>query len=60
MGSWRRHELWVEESWVSAPRTPILSGTPEDARSADIYLQPGDRVTIVVDHLGVIDTPIVE
>lgn len=49
---------WAAFGWNRSIPDHAINAYVGDARSAGIYLQPGDRVTIVVDYLGVIDTPI--
>ena len=54
-----RHKIsgllaWLWGGWESSIPTHAISAYIDDARSAGIYLQPGDRVAIHVDYLGVI------
>jgi 2-keto-4-pentenoate hydratase/2-oxohepta-3-ene-1,7-dioic acid hydratase in catechol pathway len=45
------------------PGTVILTGTPHGvggARKPPVYLQPGDSVTIEIEHIGALTNPVVE
>jgi 2-keto-4-pentenoate hydratase/2-oxohepta-3-ene-1,7-dioic acid hydratase in catechol pathway len=45
---------WLLGGWGESIPNHAVSAYIEDARSASVYLQPGDRVAIHVDYLGVI------
>ena len=45
---------WLLGGWGESISSHAISAYVEDARSAGIYLQPGDQVAIHVDYLGVI------
>jgi len=46
---------WLAFGWGRSIPDHAIDAYIDDARSAGIYLQPGDRITIQVDNLGVID-----
>jgi len=46
---------WLAFGWGQSIPDHAIDAYIDDARSAGIYLQPGDRITIQVDNLGVID-----
>jgi 2,4-diketo-3-deoxy-L-fuconate hydrolase len=45
---------WLLGGWGESIPSHAISAYIEDARSAGVYLQPGDQVAIHVDYLGVI------
>jgi 2-keto-4-pentenoate hydratase/2-oxohepta-3-ene-1,7-dioic acid hydratase in catechol pathway len=45
---------WLMGGWGSSIPAHAISAYVDDARSAGVYLQPGDRVAIHVDRLGAI------
>jgi 2-keto-4-pentenoate hydratase/2-oxohepta-3-ene-1,7-dioic acid hydratase in catechol pathway len=45
---------WLLGGWAESIPDHAISAYTEDARAAGIYLQPGDRVAVHVDYLGVI------
>ena len=50
---------WLGGGWQTALTTHVVEAYIGNARAAARYLQPGDRVTIHVDRLGVIENEIV-
>lgn len=50
---------WLFGGWSDPVPSHVIDTYVHDARGAGIYLQPGDRVVIHVDRLGVIDNAIV-
>lgn len=50
---------WLLGGWTSSIPEHAVDNYIGDARDARIYLQPGDRVTMHVDRLGVIDTKVI-
>jgi 2-keto-4-pentenoate hydratase/2-oxohepta-3-ene-1,7-dioic acid hydratase in catechol pathway len=54
-----RHKIsgflaWLLGDWEDSVPAHAISAYIDDARSAGVYLQPGDEVAIHVNHLGVI------
>jgi len=49
---------WVSGGWSQPLTDAVMETYIRDARAAKRYLQPGDRVTIRVERMGVIDNPI--
>jgi len=45
---------WLLGGWGESIPSHAISAYVEDARSAGVYLQPGDQVAVHVDYLGVI------
>ena len=45
---------WLLGGWAYSIPTHAISAYIDDARSAGVYLEPGDQVAIHVDYLGVI------
>jgi 2-keto-4-pentenoate hydratase/2-oxohepta-3-ene-1,7-dioic acid hydratase in catechol pathway len=50
---------WLGGGWQTALTTHVVEAYIGNARAAARYLQPGDRVTIHVERLGVIENEIV-
>jgi 2-keto-4-pentenoate hydratase/2-oxohepta-3-ene-1,7-dioic acid hydratase in catechol pathway len=50
---------WLTGGWSVSLTSSVVETYIEEARAAGRYLRPGDRVTIRVDRLGVIDNTIV-
>jgi hypothetical protein len=50
---------WLGGGWQTAVTTHVVEAYIGNARTAARYLQPGDRVTIHVQRLGVIENEIV-
>ncbi len=51
---------WLLGGWATSIPDHAVDNYIGDAHEAGIYLQPGDRVTMHVDYLGVIDTKVIE
>ncbi len=54
---------FLSGSTLLLPGTVILTGTPHGvggARKPPVYLQPGDTVTIEIEHIGALTNPVVE
>ncbi len=49
---------WAFGGWGRSPAANVIEVYIEDARSDRRFLQPGDTVTVRVDHLGVISNEI--
>jgi 2-keto-4-pentenoate hydratase/2-oxohepta-3-ene-1,7-dioic acid hydratase in catechol pathway len=54
---------FLSASTTLLPGTVILTGTPQGvgmARKPPLWLQPGDRVAVEIDLIGVLENPVVE
>jgi len=54
---------FLSGSTLLLPGTVILTGTPHGvggARKPPVFLQPGDSVTIEIEHIGALTNPVVE
>lgn len=51
--------IWLFGGWSTPVTRQVIEAYVRDARTARRYLQPGDRVLIHVDRLGVIENEIV-
>lgn len=51
---------WLSGGWSQPVAGAVMETYIREARADGSYLQPGDRVTIRVDRMGVIDNPIVD
>jgi 2-keto-4-pentenoate hydratase/2-oxohepta-3-ene-1,7-dioic acid hydratase in catechol pathway len=50
---------WLFGGWAYSIPTHAISAYIDDARSAGVYLKPGDEVSIHVDYLGVIRNAVI-
>ena len=50
---------WLLGGWDDSIATHVIEAYIDDARSDQIYLQPGDQVLIYVDYMGVIQTKVI-
>jgi 2-keto-4-pentenoate hydratase/2-oxohepta-3-ene-1,7-dioic acid hydratase in catechol pathway len=50
---------WLFGGWSRSVPDHVIDAYLRDARAARIYLQPGDRVTIHVERMGVIDNEVI-
>jgi 2-keto-4-pentenoate hydratase/2-oxohepta-3-ene-1,7-dioic acid hydratase in catechol pathway len=50
---------WLFGGWDESPAMRVVDAYIDDARAARAFLQPGDRVDIRVEHMGVVRTTVV-
>jgi 2-keto-4-pentenoate hydratase/2-oxohepta-3-ene-1,7-dioic acid hydratase in catechol pathway len=55
-GVWR----WIRSGFALPLTTSVIDAYIDEARAAGTYLQPGDRVAIHVDRLGVLESQITD